>query len=116
MNKKEQAMVEALKTRLALRFTADAPIQPDLPPPKSGEPMTTGYLYNTHSHKAVHACSTTIYHGYDSKTEARRQQPMHLYSTKTLALRALRQKLEEMYAEKLRGIDRQIEAEEEVSR
>lgn len=60
----------------------------------------------------VVACSSYIHHGIDSDTKTTAQGSRHLFSTKLLALRALRREIEKHSAKRLRDIDRMIEEEE----
>lgn len=113
MNKKEQAAFEELHVRLALRFTE--PLEPDVPPPgQSGNwnQLTTGWVFNSFNRKVDCACSSSVNHAVGSTTKTSTQQPRHLYSTRLLALKALRAVKEREYAEALRSIDLGIEAEE----
>jgi hypothetical protein len=112
MNKKELAMVEELKTRLALRFTGDGPIEPDVPIPFNFSELSTGYLFNSYSKIVSPACSSSGFHarGRTDKTDS--QRPVRLYSTRKLALQAMRLEVELRCARELREIDAKIEAEE----
>lgn len=111
MNKKEQAEFDRLKFELAsakaLSWTSK--VLPDLPPPKGFGELTKGWMYRVHSASVVPACSSSTAHniGQDYKTIS--QQPKALYSTKLLALRALRYELEVIAATNLAHVDFQIE-------
>lgn len=114
MNKKEQAEFDKLQRQLqtayALHWTTE--VLPDVPPPSNGTfGMTTGWLFNTYSNRVAPACSTSINHsfGHNDKTDS--QGSRALYSTKVLALRALRYSLEKQYADALASVDARIEAE-----
>jgi hypothetical protein len=106
MTKKEQAEVEALKIRLALRFTED--VKPDIPKPESG--IVNGYSFNSFSKRVEKSCSSPIGHncGRWDKTDA--QYHIAQYSSPMLAFRAMRREVEECFARELREIDRKIEA------
>lgn len=116
MNKKEQAAFEALQTELreakAMRFTD--PVSHDLAPPTSRAPDTSGWTFNSYSGTVAQAWSSSIYHGYGparTKNGSASQNPISLYSTKRLALRALRHSVEKECAAKLARIDRLIDEE-----
>lgn len=115
MNKKEQAAFEELQTRLALRFTGFEPIKPDIPVPSCFQEMTKGFLFNSYSKRVEPACSTTVSHGYGRDDRTSSQNARALYSSRKLALMAMRREVEIMYAKELRQIDKQIEAEESGS-
>lgn len=111
MNKKEQAEFDKLKFDLAsakaLSWTSK--VFPDLMPPKGFGELSKGWMYRVHSQSVVPACSSSIGHdiGRDDRTTS--QQPKALYSTKLLALRALRHEAEVIAAVTLANIDYQIE-------
>jgi hypothetical protein len=110
MNKKEQAEVEKLKTRLALRFTED--VKPDVPKPEvepgSGK-IVNGWSFNSYSKRVEKSCSSSMYHsnGLWNKTDS--QYPIEQYSMPILAYKAMRREVEERFAAELRAIDRSIE-------
>ncbi|HEY3494771.1 MAG TPA: hypothetical protein VGK73_08805 [Polyangiaceae bacterium] len=112
MNKKEQAEVEELRTRLALRFT-DADTEPDIPAPTfENLTRTTGYIFNTYSMTIDAMWSEASRHGQIGSISAR-QLAIPLYSTRLRALRAMRRAVELECAKRLRVIDIQIaEADE----
>jgi len=56
-------------------------------------------------------CSTSCNHGRFQTTRVDSQQPVDLYSTRLLALRALRHQLELRFANELKRIDEQIQRE-----
>lgn len=62
------------------------------------------------------ACSSEISHGFGSNDETRSQGGMALYSTRMLALRALRNAVEMDCAKRLLDIDERIEKEIEQSK
>jgi len=114
MNKKEKAEFDAAKKAVfvarALNWTQ--PVYPDVPVPKSGE--TTGYLFNAYNCRVMFARSSTIGHASsdeDMPTKTSRQGCRALYSTRLLALQALRHELEKEYANTLAAIDMQIQKE-----
>ena len=112
MNKSEKAMLERALTESALRWTEK--VSPDVPPPtfnvRFGE-STTGWI--PRSTDAVQAWSESAAHGVGSPKRDRylsaRQNSVALYSTKVLALKSLRNLIEEDAAARLRHVDRLIE-------
>lgn len=111
MNKKEQAEFDKLKFDLAsaraLSWTSK--VLPDLPPPKGFGELTKGWMYRVHSASVVPACSSSIGHDIGRNGRTTSQQPIALYSTKLLALKALRYELEVIAAANLANLDFQIE-------
>ena len=116
MTKKEQAEVEALRVRLALRWTE--PVNADVPPPlKYGEPNTRGWRAHTwndgfrvdaaESSFGTHRITSHVSEGYSAWS----QQSIPLHSTRERALRAARHEMEKRFAEALRRIDVEIENE-----
>lgn len=114
MNKKEQAEFEAMKRALimarALNWTAK--VDPDIAPPKSGG-LTTGYLINAHNGTVDVGCSSSVFHGRGQINKTTTQRPVWLYSTRLLALKAVRHEVEKQCANRLADIDEQIAAEVE---
>lgn len=112
MNKAEKAALEDAKTQAALRWTA--PVEPDVPAPSynSKPGIAEGYHYNSYSLAVPKMWSTSLYHGQGERSKyGGSQGSRSLYSTKLLALRAMRHSIECECAKKLRDIDRLIEAE-----
>lgn len=115
MNKKEKELLEAALTAAALRVTAD--VETDVPPPSCGESgmrLSTGWMYigeRSDYAKVEPACSSAVYHGIGHTDKTTTQRPIHLYSTKLLALKALRREVEKDCAKRLRKVDRMIEEE-----
>lgn len=107
MNKKEQKELEDAKITAALRWTA--PVEPDIRIPEKG--LTKGFLFNVYSREVVVACSSPVSHSYGRDDVTRSQNPRELYSTRLLALKALRHECEKQFAEILRSIDKRIEGE-----
>jgi hypothetical protein len=112
MTKKERAafdkaLADAMRLG-ALRWTTD--VRPDVPVPKGNE-MTTGWL-PVYSRVDV-ACSNTVNHAVGRTDKTTTQQPRQLYSTKLLALRALRHEMEHRFAEQLANVDKQIADEDQ---
>jgi hypothetical protein len=125
MNKTEQAMVADLKRELAMakafRFTDD--ILPDVPIPPANE-TTRGWTFNQYSRRVAPVVSRYGSHkanwSDDEEPEfshvSGSQGGLALYSTKELALRALRRALEGEYARALAHLDATIDAERNKER
>ena len=117
MTKKEQAEVAALKNRLstlaALRWTEA--VDPDIPIP-DGTGLAKGWLFNGYGvwPRAEKACSSSVYHSFGSDDKTSTQGARQLYSTKLLALKAMRHEIEIQCAKKLLSVDLQIAAEKGV--
>ena len=111
--KRHQADAEQLLIKAALHTTPDVP--PDIPPPKGGD-TTRGFLFfGVGSRPYVcEAWSTSTVHGTGDPNAAKRvgdHGAAHLYSTRALALCALRRAIEDDSAKQLLAIDRLIEQE-----
>jgi hypothetical protein len=117
MNKKEQAEFDAAKKAVivARALNWSEPVERDIPAPQNGE--SKGFTFNTYSTEVLFALSSWGFHatsrdGFPKKTST--QRGVNLFSTKLLALKALRCAVEKECAEKLAGIDMQIQAEKEL--
>lgn len=111
--KQQEALEEAAREeriRQALRWTGPAPAR-DVPPPRDGG-LSTGYTYNAYTRRVIEACSSAVYHAIGRTDRTTTQRPIALYSTRLLALQALRATLEREFAEALEQIDQQIAREE----
>ena len=111
MNKKEKKALEEALTAAALRTTSD--VYPDVPPPSSGG-LSKGYAVvasTSDSARVELACSSSVNHATGRQDKTTTQGPRHLYSTKELALKALRREVERHCAQRLRRIDIMIEEE-----
>ena len=108
MNKKEQQMVEALKTKLALRFTES--INADVLIPIDDK-IVNGYNQNSYSMRVEKSCSNGFCHSIGKWNKTDNRNPIAQYSSRLLALKAMRNELENMYANKLRQVDLMIEEE-----
>lgn len=114
MTKKETAEIDSLREQLrlakSLRFT-DA-VAPDVMPPDNYSKLSKGFLFNIYGEgRVVPACTSGTSHNFGSDDKTTTQQPRALYSTRLLALRALRHEMEQDCARRLANIDRQIEVE-----
>lgn len=113
MNKSEKELMENLKTQLALRWTS--PVAPDVMPPKESGELSKGFLplgELSDYPRVEPACSSIALHGIGRNDRTDRQLPCLLYSTKLLALKALRYAVEKRCAAALRRIDLMIEQEQ----
>lgn len=121
MTKKEAEEVADLKRRLsvlaALRWTDE--VEPDVPiPERSANELTKGWLPGGAASswpRVEKACSSSQSHAYGQDDETTSQQAKRLYSTKLLALKALRHEMELYFAGRLATVDLQIAAEKGVS-
>ena len=120
MTKKEKQEYQALQTKLrvAAAFHRTCPVEPDVPIPDVYGKVAVGYLpIACSSPRVERAWSRSVAHGtgpYAVGTIGS-QGGVELYSTRTLALRALRYEMEEELATTLAGIDKQIEEEEALN-
>jgi hypothetical protein len=114
MNKKEQAAMQAridrAETLAALRWTN--PVQRDVGVPKDG--YSQGWDYNVYTQIVFTGWSSCVSHGKGPldknvrKNVSGIQGPRRMYSTKVLALAAMRHEIEQKAAADLLKIDRQI--------
>lgn len=116
MNKREQAELDAAKKAVvvARALNWSEPIAPDVPPPSHSQKDTLGFAYNAHSECVLFARSSSVHHAtsYDAMpTKTNSQRALSIYSTRLLALKAMRHSVELVCAEKLARIDMQIAAE-----
>ncbi len=121
MNKKEIAELDRLKTELriarAFRFTDG--VKPDVMPPTSFSELRKGFLFNAYlnEHSFGHvdvACTCSIYHAFGRNDKTTTQQSRSLYSTRLLALKAMRHEMELKCARLLSVIDYSIEKEQAI--
>ena len=116
MNKREQQEFESLKDELvlakALHFTDF--VEPDLPvSANKGSEVVEGFTFNEYGSnpRVEPSCSSKHYHGIGTGSRTTIQRGIDQYSTKLLALRALRNALEYQCARTLANIDQQIQKE-----
>lgn len=115
MTKAEKARMAELEKQLllarALRFTD--PVEPDVPIPATfgKERLAKGFLFNAYTPRVVPACSSSVFHAFGRNDQTDSQGARRLFSTRLRALRALRHAVEMECAQKLAGIDLQIEQE-----
>jgi hypothetical protein len=113
MTKKEQREVQERIDRAeriaALRWSDR--IEPDVPKPEVFGKPTSGWDFNAYAKRVWPAWSTSITHGegtYSGNRPSGSQGGRGLYSTRELALRALRYEVACMAAVELLKIDRAI--------
>ncbi|SAK98454.1 hypothetical protein AWB80_07524 [Caballeronia pedi] len=119
MSKKEQAEMAELRAALAraraVRTTE--PVAPDLHIGNSPDVQElSGYFYNAHTLEVMPAWTSTVSHGrgYASRREqigSATQRAIPLYSSRLLALRALRYATEQRVFAELAKIDMLIDEE-----
>ena len=120
MNKKEKAEFESLQKDLefnvqlikTLGNLVGEKIQPDIPHPEAGElgfRLTKGWLYNLHTGSVDKVCSSCISHSYGRDDKTTTQQPKNLYSTKELAMKAMRYEKVQKFIKELVALDKRIE-------
>ena len=124
MNKTERAALEYAQNELsiarALRWSRHEPVPKDLPPPTTSfgpdRRYTEGWSTNMHSRSVMQQWSEFVSHGMGPYHEGDRfrsgaRGSISLYSSRLLALQALRYEIERDAAKTLAKIDAQIEAE-----
>ena len=98
------ALTESHELRSALRWTDE--VIEDVPIPDRYGELVSGWL--PCANRVEPACTDSVNHAIGQTDKTRSQKPRRLFSSKLLALRALRHILEKEYAAKLLDIDRQI--------
>ncbi len=112
MTKKEKEAHDAIVARLelvsALRWTA--PVLPDVLPPKKGAiRRVAGYAFDLTDYEVLQAWTGSDAHAtYFEGSEEKEDGGLPLFSTRILALKAMRSAVEEKSASRLREIDRRI--------
>ena len=110
MNKKEKAYLEKLEILAALKHT-DGAEEDVLPPLVSfGDELTKGYTFNSYAKRVDESCSSYVSHSKIGNTKTTNRGSISMFSTKTLAYKAMRKELELQWAKELRAIDLLIEA------
>jgi len=106
MTKKELAEMEALKTRLALRYYPE--VERDVEP--LGMPgVVNGWDFNLYSNEVRKACTSSVGHSYGHWDKTDSQHSRWLFSTRRLAYSALLAAMSKQAAEQLRGIELRME-------
>jgi len=116
MNKKEKAYVEKLETLAALRHTDGA--EKDVLPPlvSFSDELTKGYTFNSYAKRVDESCSSFMSHSKNGNTKTTSKGSISMFSTETLAYKAMRKELELRCAKELRAIDLLTEAAKNASR
>lgn len=96
------------RIRAALHWTEPA-AGPDVGIPDDYKTLVTGYTFNAYAMQVYEACTTEFFHAVGRTDRVEAQGPLRLYSTRLLALRALRNAVERECAERLAKIDQMIE-------
>ncbi len=87
---------------------AALPIHPDVAPPESDGVLSVGWHFNTHNLRLEKGCSSNVYHSDYKTDETTTQGTRWFYSTKRLALLAMRAAVELEHAERIERINRMI--------
>lgn len=115
MTKKEKLQWDTLvqKLRVAAAFHRTEPVAFDVPPPANGDynRIVNGWSFNDYNQEVHPSCSSSVNHNRSGWNKTNSQNPINQYSTKLLALRALRFAAEENAAVILAKIDKKIEEE-----
>ena len=120
MTKKEAAEVEKMKQELRLRgaLRATSNVEPDVPIPSGSysdrQGLSKGFMFVSESGywpRVEPSCSSSVYHSIGRDDRTTTQEPMRLYSTRLLALRALRYAIEQDCCARLTKVDKMIEEE-----
>jgi len=114
MNKKEQAMVDALKQRIALSWPRYEEPKPMDLSGASSHNLKTGWFSSQWgtSYSASLGCSSGVFHSRTHTDKTDSQQPGTMYPTKLDALKVARCQMSERFAEALARLDAEIEVEE----
>ena len=114
MNKKEQAMVDALKQRIALSWPRyEEPKPMDLSGASSHD-LKTGWFSSQYGtdYQVSLGCSSGVFHSRTRTDKTDCQQAGTMYHTKLDALKVARCRMSAQFATALARIDAEIEAEE----
>lgn len=113
MTKKEQAYVSELENtvRISRSFKFTPAVKPDVYPPVGGGELSKGFSFNSHSWEVCPACSSSVSHNCWADDKTTSQGARNLFSSRKLALQAMRHELEIQYAGELAKIDKLVEAE-----
>lgn len=112
MTKKEKEYVDGLLLELkrAKAFRQTNEVLFDVAPPTDWRTVE-GWSYNLHTRTVYKTWSTSVCHGHGDIKSSRQQRSISQYSTRLLALRALRHDVEQRFIAELMKIDDQIHAE-----
>jgi hypothetical protein len=87
-----------------------AKVKPDIFPPTGINQVAFGWDYNVHAVCVFEAWTTRVVHGRGRECKSGTQGSKGLYSTRALALAALRQDLEDLYSKQLREALAKVDA------
>ena len=107
MNKKEKLELSETQHELELHraFRLTEPVERDLMPPSGSEELSKGWTFNAYSGRVGKHCSSGVHNGAGwDKTSS--QNSMELFSTKELAVKALRYAVERKVMKELLAVDR----------
>lgn len=113
----KRAREEALEHEAELAaFRRTECVSPDVKPSDTFSAYSTGWAYNAYSMVVSEAWSTSVTNGtfYNGLKTGGSRGKRWLFSSKTLALMAMRYELELEAAKKLRRLDKMIEAERDL--
>ena len=113
MTRRERERLERAETLAAMRWSA--PVPRDVPAPEYGDPPTTGWDFNALSGRVWEGWSDSSAHGVGrarTPEYSAIQGPRAMYSSRLLALKAMRHEVEKIAARDLYGIDRKIDEAE----
>lgn len=115
MTKKEKAELERLQNELeiAKAFRRTEEVLPDVQPPGTWGGLSQGWHFNCHAEKVSIACSSSTSHAIGRNDKTQSQNPIKLYSTRLLALKAMRYSMECDFAKKLAKVDSEIAKEKQ---
>lgn len=109
MTKLEQQVFENMKIQCALRFTEK--VYPDILPPENFDKIVNGYSFNSYSEKVEKSCSSRLAHSLYAWNKTNSRESIEQYSSRLLALKAMRYEMEQIFAKKLYAVDVLIEKE-----
>jgi hypothetical protein len=101
----------AARVHAALHWTETVPPPDVAPPERLSRGLTTGYVFNAHTRHVSVACSSSVGHAIGRTNDTTSHGSIEMYSTRRLALIALRCAMERQFAEALESVDRRIERE-----
>lgn len=110
MNKKEKRALSDTQHELELHraFRLTEPVERDLMPPDSTSELSKGWNFNAYSGRVGKHCSHSVGNGAGwEKTSS--QKSMRLFSTKELAIKALRYAVERKVMRQLLDVDQGME-------
>lgn len=106
MNKKEKLELPETQHELELHraFRLTEPVERDLMPPSGCEELSKGWNFNAYTGRVGKHCSSCIHNG-SGWDRTSTQKSMELFSTKELAVKALRYAVERKVMKELLDVD-----------